>query len=49
MYTEERTLEVLDVPAQPVAPGEVSLCVSAAGICGSLTLACRFSPFTTNL
>jgi threonine dehydrogenase-like Zn-dependent dehydrogenase len=35
VYTEDRTLEVLDVPAQPAAPGEVSLRVSAAGICGS--------------
>jgi 2-desacetyl-2-hydroxyethyl bacteriochlorophyllide A dehydrogenase len=35
VYTEARTLEVLDVPAQPVAAGEVSLRVSAAGICGS--------------
>jgi threonine dehydrogenase-like Zn-dependent dehydrogenase len=35
VYTEQRTLEVLDVPAQLVAPGEVCLRVSAAGICGS--------------
>lgn len=35
VYTEARTLEVQDVPAQPVAAGEVSLRVSAAGICGS--------------
>ena len=35
VYTEARTLEVLDVPVQPVAPGEVSLRVAAAGIRGS--------------
>src|SRR5438552_18282002 len=35
VYTEARTLEVLEVAAQPVASGEVSLRVSAAGICGS--------------
>jgi alcohol dehydrogenase len=35
VYTEARTLEVQVVPAQPVAAGEVSLRVSAAGICGS--------------
>ncbi len=35
VYTEGRTLEVLDVPVQPAASGEVSLRVSAAGICGS--------------
>jgi threonine dehydrogenase-like Zn-dependent dehydrogenase len=35
VYTEDRTLEVLDVPVQPIAAGEVSLRVSAAGICGS--------------
>jgi (R,R)-butanediol dehydrogenase / meso-butanediol dehydrogenase / diacetyl reductase len=35
VYTEDRTLEVLDVPVQAIGPGEVSLRVSAAGICGS--------------
>jgi (R,R)-butanediol dehydrogenase / meso-butanediol dehydrogenase / diacetyl reductase len=35
VYTESRTLQVLDVPVAPVAPGEASLRVSAAGICGS--------------
>jgi threonine dehydrogenase-like Zn-dependent dehydrogenase len=35
VYTEHRTLEVIDQPVQPVAPGEVTVRVSAAGICGS--------------
>lgn len=35
VYTEARTLEVLDVPVPLAAPGEVSLRVTAAGICGS--------------
>ena len=35
VYTKARTLEVQEVPAREAAPGEVSLRVSAAGICGS--------------
>ena len=35
VYTEARTLEVQEVPCREAAPGEVSLRVSAAGICGS--------------
>ena len=35
VYTEARTLEVLEVPAQSPAAGEVTVRVAASGICGS--------------
>jgi threonine dehydrogenase-like Zn-dependent dehydrogenase len=35
VYTEKRTLDVLDVPDQDVGAGDVAIRVAAAGICGS--------------
>ena len=35
LYTEDRTLDVVDVPAQEVGAGDVAVRVAAAGICGS--------------
>lgn len=35
VYTEKRTLDVLDVPLEDAGPGDVSIHVAAAGICGS--------------